>query len=241
MSALALQCFANEFVLGASAEEQRSVEGLRERLAASDPATLDPASPQTRLSPAAFSPCTAHCPPWRSWPHCARSTTSDGDRISRRWLLAPCARHWWSGRSRAKFESLAPVRDPVSRRVAAQYEENPYPRWLSIPEQPRVGAGLNLRRRFPGFSPPDWLDSACEALVAGCGTGYEPIELALRQPRWQITGIDLSRASLAYASRMARERPGIERAVRARRHPRARPAGAAFLADFRLGGVAPHG
>ena len=47
------------------------------------------------------------------------------------------------------------------------------------------------------------------ALVLGCGSGYEPIELALREPGFRVIAVDLSLASLAYATRMA-GRQGVE-------------------------------
>ena len=43
-------------------------------------------------------------------------------------------------------------------------------------------------------------------LIAGCGTGREAVEAALIFPAAAVTGVDLSRRSLAYALRQARER-----------------------------------
>jgi SAM-dependent methyltransferase len=40
-------------------------------------------------------------------------------------------------------------------------------------------------------------------LVAGCGSGQQPVQLALTHPDASILAIDLSRASLAYGARMA--------------------------------------
>ena len=39
--------------------------------------------------------------------------------------------------------------------------------------------------------------------MAGCGTGYEPIDIALRDSNLAVTAVDLSRKSLAYAKRKA--------------------------------------
>jgi ubiquinone/menaquinone biosynthesis C-methylase UbiE len=80
----------------------------------------------------------------------------------------------------------------VSSSVSQQYEENPYPRWrqLDIPdltEQLRVkGRGKKI-------------------LVAGCGTGYEPLSLATYYPEAHILGVDLSVPSLAYGKQKADE------------------------------------
>ncbi len=94
--------------------------------------------------------------------------------------------------------------DAVSAMVQAQYEENPYPRWRA-PPTPRP---LDARQRIetmPGTAvaalPPDpW-----QVLIAGCGTGYEAIGVARTNPELDILAIDLSRASLAYCSRMMAE------------------------------------
>jgi SAM-dependent methyltransferase len=47
-----------------------------------------------------------------------------------------------------------------------------------------------------------------QILIAGCGTGLHPIQVARAQPASAILAVDLSIASLAYAARMA-ERLGI--------------------------------
>ena len=102
---------------------------------------------------------------------------------------------------------LTPVRDAVSMRVQAQYEENPYPRWLHAPSL--AGAyplSLKLRTLFPQLDPA--LTAAVERpaiLVAGCGTGQHAAVTALMHPDSRITAIDISRASLAYARRRLRE------------------------------------
>jgi SAM-dependent methyltransferase len=61
-----------------------------------------------------------------------------------------------------------------------------------------------LRRLLPGYAPPAGLDRGTEVLVAGCGTGYQPIRWALSYRDIRVVGVDLSRRSLAYAARMAR-------------------------------------
>ena len=43
-----------------------------------------------------------------------------------------------------------------------------------------------------------------EALVAGCGTGRQSVELAQRHPAARILAIDLSLTSLSYALRKTR-------------------------------------
>jgi len=89
--------------------------------------------------------------------------------------------------------TLSPPSDDVSRAVQAQYEENPYPRWTTVGGGPPAPAGLATLARGRNI------------LVAGCGTGREAIDVALIFPAARVDAIDLSRASLAYASRKASE------------------------------------
>ena len=49
------------------------------------------------------------------------------------------------------------------------------------------------------------MPEAPEILIAGCGTGYQAAITALRNPGARVLAVDLSRTSLAYALRRARE------------------------------------
>ncbi len=101
---------------------------------------------------------------------------------------------------------ITAIRDPVSRAVRTQYEENPYPRWRVAPALP---GALPLRQKLRGLFP--WLGEAAELpespriLVAGCGTGLHPITAARLHPGARILAVDISRASLGFALRRARE------------------------------------
>jgi len=91
----------------------------------------------------------------------------------------------------------------TSTSVRDQYEESPYPRWLSLDVQtPRPMANV-LQDLFPYFSTPDFGTAGIETLIAGCGTGKHAILSATRFDNCSVTAIDLSRSSLAYAKRSA--------------------------------------
>ncbi len=110
-------------------------------------------------------------------------------------------------RIRRNIQTFGPIENTTSRAVRSQYEENPYPRWLSIRRNETTQYRRKLRRRFAG-GPEIELpggDGALDVLVAGCGTGQHPIQLALNYSDLRIVAIDLSAASLAYAIRKARE------------------------------------
>ena len=59
------------------------------------------------------------------------------------------------------------------------------------------------RAQFPHVTPPAFLSENMRILVAGCGTGQEPISFALKYRNSEVVAVDLSRRSLAYGARMA--------------------------------------
>ncbi|MFO1325267.1 MAG: tetratricopeptide repeat protein [Burkholderiales bacterium] len=100
-----------------------------------------------------------------------------------------------------RMPSITAIDDEVSMAVRAQYEENPFPRWVSV-SSPGTDTIENLERRFrPGRAVRD-RPRPVPVLVAGCGTGHHPIQVARAFPDSEILAVDLSLASLAYAARM---------------------------------------
>ena len=112
-----------------------------------------------------------------------------------------------------QIESLTPTGTGISEQVRRQYEENPFPRWRHDPvAHQRTTAAPWLADFAPGLRPPPGFDGAIDVLTAGCGTGLEPISLARQIQTRRFLALDLSRASLAYALRMAR-RLGLAEAI----------------------------
>ncbi|MEJ2014535.1 MAG: class I SAM-dependent methyltransferase [Limibacillus sp.] len=116
---------------------------------------------------------------------------------------------------RGTIESVTPVEDATSQAVRAQYEANPYPRWMALPPLPEtaLGGGARgfLKRALPLAGPavlPE-LPEHPSVLIAGCGTGRQALDIARRLPEAKITALDLSVSSLAYAKRKA-EGAGVE-------------------------------
>jgi SAM-dependent methyltransferase len=94
--------------------------------------------------------------------------------------------------------------DAVSNAVRDQYEANPYPCWTAPPApEPRVLG--DVIAGLPGLDHGAFRQCARTVLTAGCGTGFEPIDLARMDPSLSITAMDLSRASLAYGMRVAED------------------------------------
>lgn len=99
--------------------------------------------------------------------------------------------------------SIGTIESETSLLVQSQYEENPYPRWISIAESKGVNIGSQLKSKFNHFIPPSFLSGPIKILVAGCGTGKQAIQAAKYYDNVQVSAIDISKSSLAYAIRMA--------------------------------------
>jgi len=92
-----------------------------------------------------------------------------------------------------------------STSVANQYEENPYPRWHGIAPV-YAGAEVEILIERLGEIAEPLRNKFLNILIAGCGTGQSAIQSGIGfGPSARITAVDLSRASLVYAVRMARK------------------------------------
>ncbi len=107
-----------------------------------------------------------------------------------------------------EIEAITPVTSHISKKVQSQYEENPYPRWRRMPSftefeevEAYVAAGTGQRQRRATSN-----QQRAKVLIAGAGTGAHPISVAQTLPHAAVLAVDLSRASLAYATREAKAR-----------------------------------
>jgi tetratricopeptide (TPR) repeat protein/SAM-dependent methyltransferase len=190
--ALAQQCFLNEYAWPESAAESAAVARLAAAARAAqgslELALLGAYRPLASLEgiarPAGASPAFR--------------------RLWQRQVEEPAEER----RLAAAIEAITPVEDETSRAVQRQYEENPYPRWHRVPASLATAYPLQraLRELFPHLDAGRFhLPESPDILVAGCGTGYHAAVTALRNPGARLLAVDLSRASLAYAQRRARE------------------------------------
>ncbi|HJS33108.1 MAG TPA: tetratricopeptide repeat protein [Alphaproteobacteria bacterium] len=194
--AIAHQCFATEYVYAETDSEAAQVEELTRRAATapdaigdSELATLASYRPLHSLE-------NADAIAGQSWP-------AEIAALVERQIAIPRV----EAKIREEIAAMTPIDDAVSRKVRAQYEENPYPVWRR-PDWSGAPAplGAELRRLFPHAAPPDpRFDGPIDVLIAGCGTGRHSCGSALRFADARILAIDLSRTSLAYAIRKARE------------------------------------
>ena len=107
-------------------------------------------------------------------------------------------------KSTEAIKSLGLITDETSQKVQSQYEQNPYPRWLHLSYNTPTNYGRALEQEFSGFRAPSFFNTGdINVLIAGCGTGQHAIKVARYFRNVNVTAIDLSRRSLAYASKMA--------------------------------------
>jgi len=98
---------------------------------------------------------------------------------------------------------MGAIEQATSLKVRAQYETHPYPRWRSTALFPGDRFADYLESFFEKREL-TFLDTPFELLVAGCGTGLQAISAALDYgPKAHVTGLDISAASLGYAALMA--------------------------------------
>jgi len=197
--ALAQQCFINEYVFPVTEHETRLALGLRDR--------LDAALQSGAVVPALWPVAVGAYLPLHSLAQSealfARAWPDPVVRILEQQVGEPQMER----RYREAIPALTAVDDEISRKVRAQYEEMPYPRWVkSAANGKPVTVEHYLRNQFP-LAPVRNL-GRCEkldVLVAGCGTGQHSIETARRFTGARVLAIDLSRTSLGYAVRKTAE------------------------------------
>jgi SAM-dependent methyltransferase len=195
--ALMQQCWANEYVWGVSAEEA-------ERLAARpvDPAKLlagDIEAGRSLLMQSMYRPFAETLGPAIT----AKAAAGIRPKALREAVATRLAAEEDERARAARLPRIGTIADATSRAVAQQYEAHPYPRWVSAGAQRES----DFRRSLRGYFPPErlaFLDAPFEVLIAGCGTGKQVVQAGLEYgPNARLTAIDLSAASLGYASRMA--------------------------------------
>ena len=203
IAAFGQQCFSNEYVFCTQPDEDETVASIAYRVEQACEAEVHPSSRLERdilLLAMYRSPGSLACA------GALADVSPEEWSASVRPLIQRTVNEPLEEKTLAThLPSIGEVEDPTSQAVRAQYEENPYPRWLDLPSYGTTTLGVSLRRRFPHFNPPAFLDGTTRVLVPGCGTGQEPIAIARTRDNVQILAVDLSKASLAYGSRMARK------------------------------------
>ena len=196
-SALALQCFTNEYVYFETAEETASVKRLEQQISELVEQKQD-VPPSLVATLGAYRPL--HTFTWakelvdRKW-------DVDTSEIIKRQILEP----FTELSLRSTIQCLTTVQDTVSQAVRGQYEENPYPRWINAGLTDK-GKSIGLALRGLNFDIGEYNSPENpEILIAGCGTGQNVLETASGYKNARVLAIDLSLSSLSYAMRKTNE------------------------------------
>ncbi|MDG2355252.1 MAG: tetratricopeptide repeat protein [Paracoccaceae bacterium] len=190
-SALAQQCFINEYVYYETEKEIEAVDALDDMVGKEIKKGNQPNS-ATILCLASYKPLSEY-----SWYGQLYSKLEIVDVLKQQ-IVEPTKEKLL----KKNIPILNKITDEVSSKVKQQYEEHPYPRWsnLALFDSKRIydiirGSNLKLfneditKIEFPTI------------LVAGCGTGQHSISTASRYRGSEVLAIDLSLTSLAYAKR----------------------------------------
>ena len=196
IESLALQCFINEFVYFESDEEIKCISQLEKKVRellekGGEPNLLD------------FL-CLGCYRPLYQYDWCSKiNLDAQFFEFEKRVITEPQTEE----KLICNIQLLDTISNNVSLEVRQQYEENPYPRWISSEYAPKpMSIGTKLFHMGVKISS-GHLDNiqSPELLVAGCGTGRQVIELATSIRNCQITAVDLSLSSIAYAKRKTDE------------------------------------
>ena len=192
LSTLSLHCFTNEYVYDEKDKETELVKKLETEIMQTVAKAEQPEAKKIL--------CLASYRPLHQYNWCQKLKALDNlKEIKSRLIEEPYAER----DIMTELPVLGEISDDVSRKVRAQYEENPYPRWVktgihinakSIPE---ICDEVNLRLHSENIK--DVIAPAI--LIAGCGTGQHSIGTASYFSDCQVTAVDVSLASLAYAKR----------------------------------------
>jgi tetratricopeptide (TPR) repeat protein len=196
LSTLSLHCFTNEYVYVEKDEETELVENLETEIMQTISKSEQPEAKKIL--------CLASYRPLHQYNWCQKLEALDQlEEVKSRLIEEPYAERAMM----AEIPMLEEISDDVSLKVRAQYEKNPYPRWVKTAKVTKarsiseICAEVNLDLHSKSIKNV----IAPAILIAGCGTGQHSIQTASNFSDCQVTAVDLSLASLAYAKRKTTE------------------------------------
>lgn len=201
--ALARQCFLNGYVYPLSDAEPTQVRALAALVAEKAKGGPEGEMDATWI---ALLACYDPIGRWEHAPAVAAWIQASGHpelrELARQQFLEPREEEGLRKGIRTRGE----IRGRVSEQVRAHYEENPYPRWISVDRSEPRAPGAVLAELFPDMDLRNLRRMKDpRILVAGCGTGLRLLQLHHRFRGARIHGVDLSLSSLAFAKRKIQE------------------------------------
>ena len=196
LSTLSLHCFTNEHVYVEKDKETELVKNLETEI---EQTISKSEQPETKKILCLASYRLLHQYNW-----CQKLETLDNlEEVKSRLIEKP----YTERAIMKKIPILGEISNNISNKVRAQYEENPYPRWvkIGIPSKAKLISEIINEENLHLHSKSIKNVIAPDILVAGCGTGQHSIGTASRFSDSQVIAVDLSLPSLAYAKRMTTE------------------------------------
>ena len=195
-SALALQCFTNEYIYNLTQNEEKLLK-LLEASVEKDLTNNDQPNPKTILALASYKSLNQY-----KWCQ-SLSVTDVLQEVITRQINEPHREK----ELKSDLALLEEISSDISLKVRKQYEKSPYPRWVDMGLHLRSSSISNLvdeiglklhKNNIREVEKP-------VILVAGCGTGQHSIGTAARFKSSRVLATDLSTSSLAYAKRKTEE------------------------------------
>ena len=195
-SALALQCFTNEYVYSQTDKETNALAILEVEVGETLSKGKQP-RPELIICLATYK--ALHQYKWSN----LLSSNSNIDEVVTRQIFEPKQ----ESLLKSDIPALQEITNKVSSKVKKQYEENPYPRWVNVGLRLEPASFFKATKELE-LKLVDKRINDVEApniLIAGCGTGQHSISTASRFKNAKVLAIDLSFSSLAYAKRKTEE------------------------------------
>jgi len=199
LSALASNCFINEYLFAESARERQQLEALQH--------SVEQALANGSAVPSATVAILAAYIPLYSFSWANELKQRKWPKPLNPVIGLQLDNHNDELAIRSTIPELKPIEDSVSQLVRDQYEENPYPRWVKtgLIDNPKsisqILSDLHIEIDSQQYDFPDNPD----VLIGGCGTGQHALNTATRYSHCNVLAVDLSLSSLAYAVRKTRE------------------------------------
>ena len=196
LSTLSLHCFTNEHVYVEKDEETELVRNLETEITQTISKSEQPETKKIL--------CLASYRLLHQYNWCQKLETLDNlEEVKSRLIEEPYTERVIM----SEISILGEISNNVSNKVRSQYEKNPYPRWIKmgIPSKAKLISEISNEENLHLYSKSIKNVIAPDILVAGCGTGQHSIGTASRFSGCQVTAVDLSLTSLAYAKRMTTE------------------------------------
>ena len=195
-SALALQCFTNEYIYNQTGKERKILKSLEANVKKTFNNNKQP-SPQIILTLASYKALKEY-----DWCNLLM-VTDEIKNVFNRQVDEPNKEE----KLKQDIPLLEEITDSISSKVREQYEENPYPRWvnLGLPLKSMSISNLVDQIKLELYDEKIEEVERPDILIAGCGTGQQAIDTATRFKYSNVLAIDLSLSSLAYAKRKTDE------------------------------------